>query len=375
MSAFELKANVAANLAQAVYGLREGTNVAAAMVATAPGAPNLHDTVDVGQAKRIGGVSGFGAKSGFGMVSPVSGRQGEYLVVCRGTQTGSDWLSNGNVGVDRGPGGIPMHQGFHKVYKSMREQVMAELKGKNPSRIHVVGHSLGGAIANIFAVDFATQKGLGVKLYTFGAPRIAGTAMVGSVEQMIGRGNTRRVLAISDVVPMVPLWPFGHYADGAHRFDPGMGKLSLPAHYMDASYIPACRGGWPAPMPPQPPKSVEYWLEKSMNAGGPLNAFALYALEKALGAILKGVGIVIQSALTVSFTMVDWLAQVLTTAGQRLKRAGEQVAGWIMAAMKFLGREVVIKAGDVTTTLVRAVLDRFYRTLANIARRAIDRFV
>ena len=370
---FELKADVAAHLAKAVYGLQTQTNVGAAMVSVGSGAPNLHDTVDVGGATHVSGESGFGTKSGFGMISPLKGRQGEWLLVCRGTNSSHipDVLTDLNIGIDRGPAGLPVHQGFNKTFKSMKSQVDVALRGKNPSRVHVVGHSLGGALANLFALDFAARQGVGVNLYTFGQPRVTTVAHTSAVEQIIGRGNTRRVLAVSDPVPMIPIWPFGHYPDGAHRFNPGLGKISVAAHSMEGSYIPACRGGWPAPMAPQPPKSVEYWLDKSMSSGGLMNAVALYALEKALLGILKAVGVVLQGALVVSLTMLDWLASVLATAGQKLARAGQHVARWLTAAMKFLGQKVVVKTADVTQRLIKTVLQKFMQTLGNVARRAM----
>lgn len=41
---------------------------------------------------------------------------------------------------------------------------------KDGGRVLVVGHSLGGAIANIAAVDFANRYGASVMLRTIGTP-------------------------------------------------------------------------------------------------------------------------------------------------------------------------------------------------------------
>jgi hypothetical protein len=74
----------------------------------------------------------FASKTGFGMVVPGKGKHsGDIAVVCRGTAINQDWLSNFNAAVSVGPGGLPVHTGFCRVYNSMVEGIENALRGSN----------------------------------------------------------------------------------------------------------------------------------------------------------------------------------------------------------------------------------------------------
>src|SRR5699024_9322989 len=113
--------------------------------------------------------------SGFGYIAAGKGAHaGEVLVATRGTATRYDWLSNLNVAMQAGPGGTLVHAGFNEVWKSFAADVSAFLRGRNPSVVHCVGHSLGGALATLTA-DACSSAGIGeLRLYTFGSPRVGG---------------------------------------------------------------------------------------------------------------------------------------------------------------------------------------------------------
>ena len=69
------------------------------------------------------------------------------------------------------------HKGFSEYYDGVRGSILTEvarLISRRPaSKIHVSGHSLGGAMANLCAVDFAAKyPDVKVELWTFGAPRV-----------------------------------------------------------------------------------------------------------------------------------------------------------------------------------------------------------
>ena len=144
---------LAANLADGVYGIRDNSNIARGIAAR--GVSGLGDIFDLGDGIISEGTTGIGPiskDSGYALILQGKGaRQGEVAVVCRGTATGHDWLSNFNVMTAQGPSGYKVHAGFQKVFKSIDASINAALKGKNPSHIHCVGHSLGGAVANLNA--------------------------------------------------------------------------------------------------------------------------------------------------------------------------------------------------------------------------------
>ena len=69
-----------------------------------------------------------------------------------------------------------MHLGFWETYDDVSAEVLAaakHLKGKYPkAKTLVTGHSLGGAVAHLAAVDF-TKLGYKVDyFFTYGSPRI-----------------------------------------------------------------------------------------------------------------------------------------------------------------------------------------------------------
>lgn len=100
-----------------------------------------------------------------------------------------------------------MHAGFNRVAKSVTAEIDASLANKNPSKIHVVGHSLGGAVANLLAASFAARK-FGVGLYTFGAPRPGLTSFREYLTAQVREENIYRAFNMSAPVPLAPIHPF-----------------------------------------------------------------------------------------------------------------------------------------------------------------------
>ena len=71
--------------------------------------------------------------------------------------------------------GCVVHKGFLTAYNSLKSKSvinnMIELCKKYPNaRVIVTGHSLGGAMSNLAAIDLSLLN-LNVNIYTFGSPR------------------------------------------------------------------------------------------------------------------------------------------------------------------------------------------------------------
>ena len=68
---------------------------------------------------------------------------------------------------------VRVHSGFQQAYSLLRPAVLAWLSanGSKASRCVVVGHSLGGALATLCALDLLL-RGFAVDLVTFGCPRV-----------------------------------------------------------------------------------------------------------------------------------------------------------------------------------------------------------
>ncbi len=381
----ELTPSQAAVIAQQVYTLREDS------VSTVhERGQNLgcEDMFQIGDASKFQGRSGSLAwkkLSGFGYVAEGTGKyQGDVLLVTRGTAMMSDWLTNFNIGMQLGPGGHLVHAGFHETWKSFMPDVQSFMKGRNPTCIHCVGHSLGGALAALNA-DYLSNMGAGqVKLYTFGAPRAGSFIFSRSLTNRIGGDNIYRVSHPSDPVPMIPIFPFQHLphnAEGMIIANDLSGLINAKAHSMKPSYVPGVSGkGWHDLIAPEDPGldlKVQAWLQQaSPNAGGfvkgSVNLLAMigkalmWILKKSKDIIVGTVGTV----LTVGATLVDQLAWLIGKAVTFSSEIAGYVKTLIGAIFKFLGR-VVSATVSITVTFLRWVLEMLFTSLSTIAINAL----
>jgi triacylglycerol lipase len=182
-------------------------------------------------------------------VSPIFGyvatRPGAVLVAIRGTETPGEWLCDFEAvpaGCEIGSGTV--HEGFQKVYDVIRESAIAGLKSVlNPGdQVFVTGHSLGAALATLFADDAVSLES-NVQVCTFAGPRTGLGDFVDSYNQRVPR--TLRVVNRWDIVPNVPVPAppaclYKHVGsvvaiDGGFTFD------LAHAHSLPLSYLPGLK--------------------------------------------------------------------------------------------------------------------------------------
>ena len=325
----------------------------------------------------------FKRVSNFAMVLNGKGRYaGHRVVTIRGTDfpSLSDWLTNGNVAVAKGPGGNLVHAGFNRVYKSIIGPVTSALGDASGGPVHVCGHSLGGAIANNLAMDLKLA-GHDVALYTFGAPRSGYLGHATDLTTKIGKNNIKRVYNISDPVPMVPIFPFMHPpfpGDGIRVGTPT--DMIWTSHHSMLKYISIMGSHTWTNVADAGQKIDTRWetVEDALFEAGkytnvPGGSWALWALGKALGLIMESVGGLGMLAITGAVTAVDLVASMLIKAVQIAGQIGEWVLSWIKTALEWLGREVMVSAADITRSFLRYVLNLMYARIAGIARQALDR--
>ncbi len=178
---------------------------------------------------RFKGTSGavLRSESGFGYIAQgVGNRSDELLVATRGTVTGLDWLTDFAQSLDRGPTGYAVHAGVNRTFNSFKPTISEVItRGQKPSTVHVVGHSLGGALATIIA-DYLSEHGLSVKLYTFGCPRVGMEGFSRNLTRKLKPENMFRVHHESDLVSMVPIFPFAHTPIGRDEYSLPWGGMS-----------------------------------------------------------------------------------------------------------------------------------------------------
>ncbi len=381
----------AAVLARRVYELREYSVSDLRERGTRFGTEGKFALDDNSQFVGKTGALRWTALSNFGYVAAgVGPHAGEVLVTTRGTDIGLDWLVNLNIGMQAGPGGWAVHSGFHETWKSFEKGLTTFLRGHHPTRIHCVGHSLGGALAALTA-DWATAHGVApVSLYTFGAPRTGDAVFAGALAKRVGEDNIFRVYHPADIVPMIPMLPFFHspLVGGALRLPTGSGALfSIGAHNMQRSYIPGVAGrSWSglatgAGPAPNDGRQMDSWLEAAAAGQGSFlmgSATLLSMIGRALAWLVRkaawAIGSALGSGVTAGLTLLDQLSWMLGQAAQISKDVAMHVKGLMSAIFRFMGRKAVGTV-EVTTAFIRWMLATLVTTLSAIAKRAMNTLV
>lgn len=120
-----------------------------------------------------------------------------------------------------------VHTGFLTSWQSARKLVLPALraaKARHPDySVHLVGHSLGGAVAALAGLELRLSLPLSdVAVTTFGEPRVGNEGLAEYLDKVFGltgddRGEQRRyrrVTHVGDPVPLLPLaeWGFRSHA-------------------------------------------------------------------------------------------------------------------------------------------------------------------
>jgi lipase (class 3) len=169
------------------------------------------------------------------------------ILVYRGTEpaTLGNWLGDADVGGERMEiGGEPfaVHAGFRRNMRATRWGVLEELRlaaqGRSlaaPDRrvehpleaLYVTGHSLGGAMAVLFALsllDDPAQHALLSTLravYTYGQPLVTGEPLPAAASPVTAR--LFRHVAARDVIPALPVATWGRLAHSGREYRLGAG--------------------------------------------------------------------------------------------------------------------------------------------------------
>ena len=146
---------------------------------------------------------------------------GHVVVAIRGTEGIYEWLQDACFLSVKCPflaGAGQTEDGFTAVYSSLKGAagptgvpLVKALAGlpypKPPASLTICGHSLGGALAKLLALDVAANgKFLQPTVYTYASPRAGNPSFVDTYNQVVP--NTCRVASRFDLVPKVPLPPF-----------------------------------------------------------------------------------------------------------------------------------------------------------------------
>ncbi|XP_024521809.1 uncharacterized protein LOC9643578 [Selaginella moellendorffii] len=127
---------------------------------------------------------------------------------------------------------IMVHSGFLTAYDSVRHRLLSIIKASITSRndeagdaelskwhIYITGHSLGGALATLLAMDLSKtmfkHKGVNLSMYNFGSPRVGNRAFADQYNKVIK--DSWRIVNHRDIIPTVPrLMGYCHVAQAIY---------------------------------------------------------------------------------------------------------------------------------------------------------------
>ena len=127
---------------------------------------------------------------------------GISIIVIRGTANEANVLSDIDVRlVKDGRLGIYLHKGFRDASLGIMEIIDRDHTVEHT--VHVTGHSLGGAVAQIIGM-WLHKRGKNVQIFSYGSPKVSDQVLSG------GQPTHWRVVRLSDPIPMSPPWPYRH---------------------------------------------------------------------------------------------------------------------------------------------------------------------
>jgi len=127
---------------------------------------------------------------------------GISIIVIRGTANEANVLSDIDVRlVSDTRTGIRLHKGFRDAAVTIM-QIIDTTKTLEHT-VHVTGHSLGGAVAQIIGM-WLHKRGKNVQVFSYGSPKVSSQVLSG------GQPTHWRVVRLSDPVPFTPPWPYAH---------------------------------------------------------------------------------------------------------------------------------------------------------------------
>jgi triacylglycerol lipase len=104
---------------------------------------------------------------------------------------------------------IRVHYGFISAYKSVRDAIHNQVKQSPHQRVICTGHSLGGALAALCALDVQYNfPEKDVSCYTYGSPKVGNSDFRQSYDKRVPK--TYRFVNSADTVPSLPPGRYEH---------------------------------------------------------------------------------------------------------------------------------------------------------------------
>lgn len=158
---------------------------------------------------------------------------GDVVIAIRGTEAIQEWINDAKFLLVTCPflaGAGETEDGFTAMYKSLRTAVtpgsprvanaLATLPFTQPvSSVTICGHSLGGSLATLLALDVAANTTFNnPTVYTCASPRTGDPAFASTYNQVLK--NSFRVANRLDLVPHLPSPPIYEHVNDSYELNP-----------------------------------------------------------------------------------------------------------------------------------------------------------
>ncbi len=154
---------------------------------------------------------------------------GEAVIAIRGTEGLLEWFQDAKIDTEKFPflaEAGETEDGFTDVYKSIAvsapagksvTESLATIFGtRQVNSLTICGHSLGGALATLQALDVAANSRFkNPTVYTYASPRTGDAQFASTYNRMVP--NTFRIVNRVDVVPKLPLAPPYDHVHGQYK--------------------------------------------------------------------------------------------------------------------------------------------------------------
>jgi hypothetical protein len=213
-----LPANIASATGQMVPATYDPNNVGYKVVGTILG-NDLATTMNPCRVNRI--VS-------FGFILQASNN--DAVIAIRGTEGIREWIHDFEFLTTNCPflaGAGTTDDGFTAIYNSLRVATtsarLADAVAALPfdhaiNSLTICGHSLGGALATLLALDIAANTNFKTPtIYTYASPRTGDALFAHTYNQVVP--NTYRIANRVDIVPKLPLPPLYEHVAGLYELN------------------------------------------------------------------------------------------------------------------------------------------------------------
>lgn len=131
----------------------------------------------------------------------------KMLIAFRGSDSLKDWIRSARfkkrvLPYESMKSKIRVHSGFVEAYHIIQDFIHAHIKMHKPETVIITGHSLGGALATLCALDIEYNFGVKPKCVVFGCPRVGNLHFKRSFNRRVP--NLTRVINGCDIITRIP---------------------------------------------------------------------------------------------------------------------------------------------------------------------------